>query len=127
SFEDAREIAPEWDRLVERLDGSLYMTSRWWANRWRHYGRGRELRLCAVRAGDELVGMLPFCIDRLWIPVGRTRVAKLVGADSTVSLVELPIAPGFAEQALTLGLERLLAADRVDMVHLGPCSAATPQ
>jgi len=127
SFEDAREIAPEWDRLVERLDGSLYMTSRWCEIWWRHYGRGRELRLCAVRAGDELVGMLPFCIDRLWIPVGRTRVAKLVGADSTVSLVELPIHPGFAEQALTLSLERLLAGDRVDMVHLGPCSAATPQ
>jgi len=127
SFQDAREIAPEWDRLVERLDGSLYMTSRWCEIWWRHYGRGRELRLCAVRAGDELVGMLPFCIDRLWIPVGRTRVAKLVGADSTVSLVELPIDPGFAEQALTLSLERLLAGDRVDMVHLGPCSAATPQ
>jgi len=127
SFEDAREIAPEWDRLVERLDGSLYMRSRWCEIWWRHYGRGRELRLCAVRAGDELVGMLPFCIDRLWIPVGGTRVAKLVGADSTVSLVELPLEPGFAEQALTLSLERLLAGDRVDMVHLGPCSAATPQ
>jgi CelD/BcsL family acetyltransferase involved in cellulose biosynthesis len=127
SFEDAREIASEWDRLVERLDGSLYMTSRWCEIWWRHYGRGRELRLCAVRAGDELVGVVPFCIDRLWVPVGRTRVAKLVGADSTVSLVELPIELAFAERALSLSLERLLVGDRVDMVHLGPCSAATPQ
>jgi CelD/BcsL family acetyltransferase involved in cellulose biosynthesis len=127
SFEAARDIAPAWDRLVERLDGSLYMTSRWCEIWWRHYGRGRELRLLAVMAGDELVGMLPFCIDRLWVPLGRTRVAKLVGADSTVSLVELPIELAFAQQALTLGLERLLIADRVDMVHLGPCSSGTPQ
>jgi CelD/BcsL family acetyltransferase involved in cellulose biosynthesis len=127
SFEDAREIVPAWDRLIERLDGSLYMTPRWCEVWWRHYGRGRQLRLIAVLAGDELVGMLPLCIDRLWVPVGRTRVAKLVGADSTVSLVELPIELPFTQQALTLCLERLLVVDRVDMVHFGPCSAATPQ
>lgn len=127
SFEDAREIDSEWDRLIDRLGGSLYMTARWCEVWWRHYGGGRELRLIAVLAGDELVGMLPLCIDRLWVPVGRTRVAKLVGADSTVSLVELPIEVGFAEQALALCLERLLVVDRVDMVHFGPCSVRTPQ
>lgn len=127
SFDDARELVPDWDRLIERLGGSLYMTSRWCEVWWRHYGRGRQLRLIAVRAGGELVGMLPMFIDRLWVPVGPTRVAKLLGADSTVSLVEVPIELPFAQQALALGLERLLVVDHVDMVHLGPCSAAAPQ
>ncbi len=127
SFEDARTIVPAWDRLIDRLDGSLYMTARWCEIWWRHYGTGRELRLIAVLAGEELVGILPFCIDRLWVPVGLTRVAKLVGADSTVSLVELPVELAFAEEAIKLGLQRLLAEDRVDMVHFGPCPSTTPQ
>jgi CelD/BcsL family acetyltransferase involved in cellulose biosynthesis len=127
SFDEARDIAPAWDQLVNSLNGSLYMTFQWCEIWWRHYGKGRELRLIAVLAGEELVGMLPFCIDRLWVPVGRTRVAKLVGSDSTVSLVELPVQIAVAEEAVKLGLERLLAEDRVDMVHFGPCSSLTPQ
>ena len=86
---------------------------------WRHYGRGRALRLCLARAGGELVGVLPFFIDRLRGPLGVARVAKLVGSDCTLALVEAPVAADVAEQAYALAFRQLLCHDAVDMVHVG--------
>ncbi len=127
SFDDAQAIAAQWDALTTRLDGSLYMTFSWCQIWWRHYGAGRELRLIIVRADEELAGVLPFFIDRLWLPVGGARVAKLVGSDSTVALVEPPVRPGVAAEAFALAMKQLYVADRADMVHVGPCSGTSAQ
>jgi CelD/BcsL family acetyltransferase involved in cellulose biosynthesis len=125
SFEDAETVGREWDALVSELGGSLYTTFRWCEVWWRHYGAGRELRLIVARAGDELVGVLPFFLERLATPVGRARVAKLVGADHTLAMVDPPVRPEAAEDAVTLAVRQLFEVDRADMLHLGPCSAGT--
>lgn len=121
SFEDAQTIRAEWNDLVAELNGSLYSTPTWCEVWWRHYGSGRELRLVAVRAGETLVGVLPFFIDCLGLLVGRSRVAKLVGCDHTVALFEPPVLPTTGPQAFKLAMHRLVVEDRVDLVHLGPC------
>lgn len=120
SFDDA--IAAEWDALVAALDGSLYMTFAWCEVWWRHYGARRELRVIAVRSRDELVGVLPFFIDRLPTPLGRARVAKLVGSDSTLAVMQPLVQPNLASEAFALAIEQLFEDDHVDMVHVGPCS-----
>jgi CelD/BcsL family acetyltransferase involved in cellulose biosynthesis len=125
SFDAAHAVAAEWDALIARTDGSLYMTPAWCEVWWRHFGAGRELRVIAVRDGEELVAVLPFFVERLLGPLGRTRVAKLVGSDSSLALVELPALPGTATEALALGLRALVA--EVDMVHVGPCPGALAQ
>lgn len=127
SFDDAAAIAPEWDDLIARLDGSLYMSFSWCRVWWDHYGRRRDLRLIAVREGDQLVGVLPFFIERLGIVIGRARVAKLVGSDSTLAIVDPPLQDGSASEALGLALTRLLRVDRCDLVHLGPGSGTAEQ
>ena len=104
SLEDVQILAPEWDDLTLRLNGSLYSSSQWCEAWWRHYGAGRELRLIAVRAGEDLVGVLPFFIDRLRVPIGRARVAKFVGSDSTVAVVEPLVEERFAAEALSLAM-----------------------
>ena len=124
SLEDVQLLAPEWDDLTLRLNGSLYSSSQWCEVWWRHYGAGRELRLIAVRAGEELVGVLPFFIDRLRVPIGRARVAKFVGSDSTVAVIEPLVEERFAAEAFSLAMRQLFEQDRVDMVYLGPCSGA---
>lgn len=120
SFDDA--IAAEWDALVAALDGSLYMTFAWCKVWWRHYGARRELRVIAVRSRDELVGVLPFFIDRLPTPLGRARVAKLVGSDSTLAVMQPLVQPNLAPEAFALAIKQLFEDDHVDMVHVGPCS-----
>ena len=128
SFDDAQTIETEWDDLVTRLDGSLYCTFTWCQVWWRHYGEGRDLRLITVRVGDELVGVLPFFVDRLRlpIPIGRARVAKLVGADSTPAVLDPLVDADVAEEAFSLALTQLIERDGVDMVHVA-CSGAVPQ
>jgi CelD/BcsL family acetyltransferase involved in cellulose biosynthesis len=126
SFEDAEAIAPEWDDLIARLDGSLYMSFSWCRVWWDHYGSRRDLRLMAVRDGDELVGVLPFFVERLGVVFGRARVAKLVGSDSTLAIVDPPVHAGAAVEALGLAMARLLRDDRCDLVHFGPCSEHAP-
>jgi CelD/BcsL family acetyltransferase involved in cellulose biosynthesis len=125
SFEDAEAIASEWDDLIARLDGSLYMSFGWCRVWWDHYGDGRHLRLMAVRDGSELVGVLPFFIESLGVVLGRARVAKLVGSDSTLAIVDPPVEAGAATEALERAMARLLQDDRCDLVHLGPCSGET--
>jgi CelD/BcsL family acetyltransferase involved in cellulose biosynthesis len=127
SFEGARAVGPEWDALVERLRGSLYMSFDWCRVWWRHYGEGRELRVIALRSGDQLAGVLPFFVERLMTPLGRVRVAKLVGSDSTLAMVDPPVAPEIAAEGFEIALRLLFEADRVDLVHVGPYSSAIPQ
>jgi CelD/BcsL family acetyltransferase involved in cellulose biosynthesis len=124
SLEDVQLLAPEWDALTLQLNGSLYSSSQWCEAWWRHYGAGRELRLIAVRAGEDLVGVLPFFIDPLRVPIGRARVAKFVGSDSTVAVIEPLVEERFAAEAFSLAMRQLFEQDRVDMVYLGPCSGA---
>jgi CelD/BcsL family acetyltransferase involved in cellulose biosynthesis len=127
SFEEAAEIAPEWDALVRELDGSLYMTYDWLRVWWNHYGHGRELRLIAVRDGDELAGVLPFFVEKAGPVFARARVAKLVGADFTLVDVDPPVRESVADAAYADGLRLLFEGNRCDMVHVGPISEATPQ
>jgi CelD/BcsL family acetyltransferase involved in cellulose biosynthesis len=127
SFEEAAAIAPEWDALVERLDGSLYMTYDWCRVWWRHYGLGRELRLIAVRDGDDLAGVLPFFVERLGLRFGRARVAKVVGSDHTNAMVDPPVEPRLASSAWTSAVQRLAEQDGCDLVHVGPISGQSAQ
>jgi CelD/BcsL family acetyltransferase involved in cellulose biosynthesis len=125
SFEDCEALAPEWDELVEQVDASLYMTFGWGRVWWRHYGAGRELRITVVRRHGELVGVLPFFIERSGVPLARARVAKLVGSDFTLVDVDPPLRPEVASEALAEALRRLFEDDRCDLVHLGPISGVT--
>jgi CelD/BcsL family acetyltransferase involved in cellulose biosynthesis len=119
SFEAAQAIAAEWDAL----DASLYMTYDWCRVWWQHYGKGRELRLIAVRDGDELAGVLPFFVER----IALARVAKLAGCDHTIAFADPPVDPAVAPDALARAVRLLIEADRCDIVHLGPISSAAPQ
>jgi CelD/BcsL family acetyltransferase involved in cellulose biosynthesis len=126
SFDDAEALAPEWDELVARLDGSLYMSFSWCRVWWDHYGDGRALRLLAVREHDELVGVLPFFVERMGAVLGRARVAKLVGSDFTLATVDPPVQSGAATEALALAMTQLFRDDRCHLVHYGPCSEDAP-
>jgi CelD/BcsL family acetyltransferase involved in cellulose biosynthesis len=127
SFDDAQLLEPEWDALVTRLGGSLYSTFSWCQVWWRHYGGGRELRVIAVRLGEELVGVLPLFVDslRLPLPIGRARVAKLVGSDFTTAVIDPLVQTDVAVEAFTSAMRQIFDDDGADMVHLA-CSGSIP-
>lgn len=125
SFDEVQQLAPEWDAVTKELNGSLYTSFSWCEVWWRHYGTGRDLRLFTVRVEEELRGVLPFFIDRLRLPIGRARVARLVGSDSTLTVVEPLVDADVEVEALGLAMRQLFADDGADLVFVGPCSAAT--
>ena len=125
SFADAHAIVAEWEALTIRLAGSMYSTFGWCRVWWRHYGDGRDLRVISVHDGGELVGVLPFFIDRLRTPFRRARIAKLVGSDSTPALVDPLLDTRVEAEAFALAMSQLFEEDRVDAVHLGPFAGAS--
>jgi CelD/BcsL family acetyltransferase involved in cellulose biosynthesis len=126
SFDQAQSIANEWDSLIKQLNGSLYMSFNWCRVWWRHYGTGRELRLFVIRRGQTLAGVLPMFIDRVGLPLFRAKVAKLVGCDFTIAMVNPLIEPEVAREAFSEIISNLINHDRCDIVHAGPISASIP-
>ena len=49
-----------WDALAER-DPTPFSLSAWYLAWWDGYGADRQLRVCTVWDGSELVGLLPLC------------------------------------------------------------------
>ena len=61
--------------------------------------------------------------------VGRTstsKVARFVGADSTIPVLSPPVEPGREQEVLGLVLDHFLEKERCDAVSLSPLSGASP-
>jgi CelD/BcsL family acetyltransferase involved in cellulose biosynthesis len=55
---DLESIAPEWEQLADRVDGSPFLRPGWIGAWWRAFGTGR-LEIVALRADGRLVGLVP--------------------------------------------------------------------
>jgi CelD/BcsL family acetyltransferase involved in cellulose biosynthesis len=119
-------IRGEWDEFVERSGSDIYFTVDWLQTWWEHYGRGRTFAGLVVRAGDRLVGALPFCVQRAWAGPVPVRLARFVGGDSTIAVLTPPVAAGYEEPVLRAALERLLDGAGCDAVSLSPLSGVSP-
>jgi CelD/BcsL family acetyltransferase involved in cellulose biosynthesis len=91
SFAGAESLRSAWDELVLRSGADIYQTFDWCRLWWHHYGAGRQLHLLLCFLGEELVGLVPAFIETLWLGPARIRVAKLVGADFSLHLCNLPV------------------------------------
>ena len=126
ALEDLDAIRDEWDGFVERSGSDIYFTVDWLQAWWTHYGRGRAFEGFVVRDGDRIVGALPFCVDRIRIGPLRVRLARFVGADSTLPVFTPAVAYGYEEPVVRVALDRLLGAARCDAVSLSPLSGESP-
>jgi CelD/BcsL family acetyltransferase involved in cellulose biosynthesis len=76
-----------------------------------------------IRRDDgHLAGVLPLFIERFVTPLGRSRVAKLVGSDYTLAISTPTLEPHVAADAFAAAARQLFEDDRCDFVHLGPIS-----
>jgi CelD/BcsL family acetyltransferase involved in cellulose biosynthesis len=126
SVADLDAVRDEWDAFVEEVGSDIYFTVDWLQAWWAHYGRGRSFEGIIVREGDRMVAALPFCVQRVWAGPVPVRVARFVGADSTLPVFTPAIAEGFEEVALRMALDRLLGDAGCDTVSLAPLSGESP-
>lgn len=123
---DLDAVRDEWDAFVEATGSDIYFTVDWLQAWWAHYGRARSFEGIIVREADRIVAALPFCLQRVWAGPVPVRLARFVGADSTLPVFTPAIAEGFEEQALRMALDRLLGDGTCDAVSLSPLSGESP-
>ena len=126
SFPELATFRDEWDAFVERVGSDIYFTIDWLESWWKYYGSGRELRCLIIRSGAQLVAALPFCVQTLWVGPVPVKVARFVGADSTIPVFSPPVEPGREQEVLGLVLDHFLTKERCDVVSLSPLSGASP-
>jgi CelD/BcsL family acetyltransferase involved in cellulose biosynthesis len=126
SLEGLDRVRDEWDSFVEQSGSDIYFTVDWLQAWWTHYGRGRAFHGFIVWDGARMVGALPFSVQRVWAGPVPVRLAKFVGADSTLPVFTPAIAEGFEEPVVRAALESLFDDAGCDAVSLSPLSGLSP-
>lgn len=120
NFDELSAIAVEWDTFIRLAGGDIYQTYDWCRIWWKYYGEGRALRVYIFRKGEKIVGILPFFVEVISIGPLCQRVAKVVGADFTLSIVNLAIEDDCSEIAIQIVLSDLIEVATCDIVLIGP-------
>jgi CelD/BcsL family acetyltransferase involved in cellulose biosynthesis len=116
----------EWDDFVLGLRGDIYMSFDWCRIWWRHYGRGRALRLFIFRANGRLVGLAPMFVERVRLGPVSLKLGKRIGSDYALTIFSLPIMADFVEMAYARVLSALIGSDQCDAVWIGFCPGDDP-
>ena len=122
SFVDAEPFRSDWNGLVLRSGADVYQTFDWCRLWWKYYGDRRQLHLLLCFSGEELVGLVPAFIETLWLGPVRLRVAKLVGADYTLNLCNLPVLADALPSVVSRAIQYFLGEHHCDLLLLGPLS-----
>jgi len=127
SFEQLAGMQKEWDQFVIDVDGDIYLSFDWCRIWWEHYGAGRSLCIFVYRGGKQLVGLIPLFIERIWSGPVWLRIAKVVGSDFTMCMVNPPVKSEYAEEIFGQTIEYLIDTQKCDALLFGPltgdCSA----
>lgn len=118
-FENLGLTAEMWDRHVLACHADLYVSYDWCRIWWRHFGKGRRLRLYVFREGGRLVGIAPMVVETVWLGAVRLTIAKRVGADSALTVFALPIEPCCARAVYSALFTDLIECERCDAIWLG--------
>ncbi|MHC4749396.1 MAG: GNAT family N-acetyltransferase [Planctomycetota bacterium] len=91
SFEKLQSIQQQWDEFVESVGSEIFLSYDWCRVWWKYYGKNRKLRIFVFRSNNELVGIIPLFLERLWLGPVFVRTVKIVGSDFTIAHFSLPI------------------------------------
>lgn len=120
---DLVRLRDEWQALAKRSRADIYLMPEWMDHWWEHFGDGRQLACLVVRRGGELVGLVPFCIDRIRIGPLTLHVARLAGTDPHCIVFHLPIQADIeAAEVLAAGFDHLFWHLGCDLVSFTPAS-----
>jgi hypothetical protein len=122
SFEEMSNMQQEWDTFVESVGGDIYLTFDWCRIWWKFYGTGRELRIFIYRNNNTLVGLIPVFYEKQWIGPIWLKLAKIVGSDFTMVMVNPPVKPDFAKSIFCRVFDSLVLNEGCDALWFGPIS-----
>jgi CelD/BcsL family acetyltransferase involved in cellulose biosynthesis len=124
SFAGAESFHSAWNDVVFRTGADVYQTFDWCRLWWHYYGDRRQLHILLCFSGEELVGLVPAFIETLWLGPTRLRVAKLVGADHTLQLCNLPVLAEALPSVISRAIHHFVREHHCDLLLLGPLSGS---
>jgi CelD/BcsL family acetyltransferase involved in cellulose biosynthesis len=120
------EVRPEWNALLRASAADCpFLTWEWLHAWWTHLRGARNLRVLAVRAGDELIGLAPLSVSRRGLP-WLSKLEFLGTGYAGSDYLDLIVRPGFETEcvrALARSLQSQKFALRLD--HLPTRSLTT--
>jgi CelD/BcsL family acetyltransferase involved in cellulose biosynthesis len=119
SFEDAGPSREEWDEFILDVGGDVYLSYDWCRIWWRHYGKGRNLRLFVFRQDGRLVGLAPMFIERIWLGPVTIRIAKRVSSDFAMDVFALPVSTRYANCIYGQIISNLVETEKCDAIWFG--------
>jgi CelD/BcsL family acetyltransferase involved in cellulose biosynthesis len=124
SWESLEPLAAEWEALAVASGADVYTSpvhAKIW---WTHYGRGRmvvaEVREVSAAGRGALVGVVPLFIERVFAGLGWARLCRIMGGDSTISVLSTSVLKGRAAEVWEAVLRGVLP--ECDAVCLSPLS-----
>lgn len=119
SFAQAEPLRSAWNNLVANSGADIYQTFEWCSIWWKYYGKNRALHLLLCFSSEALVGVIPAFVETLWFGPVRIRAAKIVGADFSLTLCNLPVISSSLTLVTTHAIEYFLKQQRCDLFSLG--------
>jgi Acetyltransferase (GNAT) domain len=120
SFQEIADLQVEWDSFVEAVGGDIYLTYDWCRIWWEFYGEKRHLRIYLFYKDNRLVGVIPIFYAMQWIGPVWLKLAKMVGSDSTICMVNPPVHADFAATIFRYVIDSLIRKEGCDAVWFGP-------
>ncbi len=118
--EELRPLYAEWRTLCERTAAEIFVHPDWFDLWWTHFGKRCRLACLTVRNKGALVGLLPFCIDRIWAGPIPFRIARLAGTDPHCIVFDLPVDPVLGPQVMRAAADHLLGPLRCAAISFTP-------
>lgn len=115
-------LEAEWRDLAIRTSAEVYLTPTWILVWLRHFMQDRGFACLVLRKNGRLVGLLPFCLDHLWIGPMRLRVARFAGTDPHCIVFRLPVEQEVLDEALDHSVNHLIRSLRCDVISFTPVS-----
>lgn len=111
SAEGLEALRAGWSELARTAAaGCLFLSPEWLIPWWKHFGQGRELRMVALRDGEELVGLLPLFVESVRLSgVPARRVAFLGDGATGCDYLDLLAAPGREGEVQAAALSALFS------------------
>ena len=120
--EDLVPLYTEWHELAKRTGADIYLTPDWFDVWWTHFGASRRLSCLVAHQGLQLVAVLPFSIETVWLGPVPVRLARLAGMDPHCMIFRLPLEPELSESLLHTALDQLWDVQRCHAISFTPVS-----
>ena len=108
SFEEISNIQEEWDNFLLDVDGDIYLSFDWCKIWWDYYGKKRSLRIYLFHQDNRLVGVIPIFYETQWIGPVWLKMAKMLGSDFTISMMNPPVRADYAASIFRCVIDSLI-------------------